>query len=95
MKLRDARKVGIKYCENNNCNYACISYSDEYEYTVTDKECKNTVYFINRNGSLDAYLGTNYAANYHKQHEKREKGRGKNGKKELSEICNYVEKSED
>lgn len=91
MTLREARKAGIKCCENNNSSYACISYSNDCEYTVTNKENNNTVYFINRNGSLDAYCGTNYAINYHKERERRENGRGKSLKKRVAELFNCSE----
>lgn len=91
MKLKDARKAGIKYCNDNNCSYACISFDDTYEFTVTDRQQKNTVYFINRNGSLDAYQGTNFASSFHKEYEKRNNGRGNNGKREMAEMCNCVD----
>ena len=38
MKLSDVRKLGIKYCEENNCNYTYISHNDVEEFYLTDKE---------------------------------------------------------
>ena len=91
MKLKDARKVGIKYCEENDCSYACISFSEIYEFTVTSQETKNTVYLVNRNGSLDPYYVTNYAKNYHKEREKKESGRGNGSKRAVAELLNCAE----
>lgn len=52
MKLKDVRKIGIEYCEQNNCAYTYISHDDVNEFYLTEKEDKHTVFFLNKNGSL-------------------------------------------
>ena len=89
MKLKDVRKLGIKYCEENNYNYAYISHDKISEFYLTDKETKYTVFLVNKNCSLDAYLDTNYAADFHKELKRRKNNRKKNdGKRRMVEICN-------
>lgn len=89
MKLKDVRKLGIKYCEENNCNYTYISHDDTNEFYLTDKEHKCTVFTVKRNGSLDAYLSTNYAADFHKELKRRKNARMNNGKRQMAEMLNH------
>lgn len=93
MKLRDVRKLAIKYCAENNNNYAYISHDNVSEFYLTDKETKYTVFLVNKNGSLDAYLNTAYAAEFHQELKRRKNSRRKDskktGKKKVAEICNH------
>ena len=89
MKLKEVRKLGIKYCEENNCNYTYISHDNVSEFYLTDTEGKHTVFLVNRNGSLDAYLATKYATDFHKELKRRKKNRRENGKRKIAEMCNY------
>lgn len=93
MKLKDVRKLGIKYCEENNCSYTYISHNNAQEFYLTDKEDKHTVFLINRNGSLDACRTTEYAVDFHKELKRRRSNRRKSGKRQIAEIHNreYVE----
>lgn len=86
MKLKEARNLAIKYCEENNCNYTYISHSDVEEFYLTDKEDKHTVFFVNKNGSLNACRTTQYAIDFHKELKKRKKNRRKNYKKKMAEM---------
>ena len=43
---------------------------------------------LNKNGSMDAYLGTKYAADFHKEYKKRNNKRNSD-KKKLADMCNY------
>lgn len=88
MKLKDVRKLGIKYCAENNCNYTYISHDNVNEFYITEKEDKHTVFIVKRNGGLNAYRGTNYAIEFHKELKKRKNNKRKNGKKEIAEILN-------
>ena len=88
MKLKEVRKLGIKYCEENNCNYTYISHDNVSEFYLTDKEGKHTVFLVSRNGSLDAYLTTKYATDFHKELKRRKKNRRENGKRKIAEIAN-------
>lgn len=88
MKLKDVRKLGIKYCEENNCNYTYIAHDSVNEFYITEKEDKHTVFLVKKNGGLNAYRGTNYAADFHKELKKRRSDRRKNGKREIAEILN-------
>ena len=88
MKLKEVRNAAIKYCEENNCNYTYISHNDADEFYLTDKEDKHTVFFINKNGSLNACRSTQYAVDFHKELKKRKKNRRKNGKRTVAEIAN-------
>lgn len=88
MKLSDVRKLGIKYCEENNCNYTYISHNDVEEFYLTDKEDKHTVFFVNKNGSLRAYRSTKYAVDFHKELKRRKKNRKKNGKRKIADLAN-------
>jgi hypothetical protein len=88
MKLRDVRKLAIKYCEENNCNYTYISHDDIEEFYLTEVENQHTVFVVNKNGSLNAYRGTKYAADFHKELKKRKKNRRKNYKQKMTEAAN-------
>ena len=91
MKLKEVRKLGIKYCEENNCNYTYILHDNDSEFYLTDEQDKHTVFLVNRNGSLDACYSTRYAVDFHKELKKRRKNRRQSGKKEIAEMCNSVE----
>lgn len=88
MKLKDVRKLGIKYCEENNCNYTYISHDSTNEFYLTEEETKNAVFLVNRNGGLSAYRGTSYAADFHRELKRRKKDKRRNGKKKIAEILN-------
>lgn len=88
MLLRDVRKMGIKYCEENNCNYTHISHNDSDGFYLMDREDNHTVFHVNRNGSLNACYNTNYAVDFHKELKKRKRNRRKNNKKIAAEMCN-------
>lgn len=90
MKLSDVRKLGIKYCEENNCNYTYISHDNVEEFYLTGKEDKHTVFFLNKNGSLRACRNTEHAVNFHKELRRRKKNRRNNGKRAVAEIVNHV-----
>lgn len=94
MKLKEVRKLGIKYCEENNCNYTYISHDNDSEFYLTDEEDKHTVFFVNKNGSLKACFATKYASDFHKELRKRRKNRRQGGKREVAEMCNYVEETD-
>ena len=96
MTLKEVRKLGIKYCEENKCNYTYISYEDTRKFYLAEKENANTVFTVNKNGSLRAYIKTNYAADFHKELKRRKNVRRSNGKKKVAEIHNreYVEVAE-
>lgn len=95
MKLSDARKLGIKYCEENNCNYTYISHNNVEEFYLTDKEGKNTVFFLNKNGSLRTCRNTEYAVGFHKELKRRKKHRRSNGKRKIAEVANRVENEDE
>ena len=96
MKLREARKACIKYCEENKCNYVCISYNDVDEFYCSDNENNETVFFVGKNGSLRVCRNTNYAMEFHKELKRRKNKRKNNYKKKIAEMCNHVEEeSED
>lgn len=86
MKLKEARNLAIKYCEENKCNYTYISHNNTEEFYLADKEDKYTVFFINRNGSLHPCRYTEYAVNFHKELKKRKKHK-RNGEKKKCCIC--------
>ena len=88
MKLRDVRKLGIEYCEENNCNYTYISHDTVKEFYLTDKEDKHTVFVMNRNGSLKACRTTEYAVDFHKELKRRKKNRMKNDKRKMADFVN-------
>lgn len=90
MKLKDVRKLGIKYCEENNCNYTFISYSDLEEFYLTNKENQHTVFYVNKNGSLKTCRNTQYAVDFHKELKRRKKSRRKSYKKAMAELHNYA-----
>ncbi len=89
MKLKDVRLLGIKYCEENNCKYTYISYDDTNKFYLADKENSHTVFFLNRNGSLDPYLVTKYSADFHKELKRRKNNRKKNDKRKVAELSNH------
>ncbi len=89
MKLKEARNLAIKYCEENKCNYTYISYSDLEEFYLTNKENQHTVFFINRNGSLKPCRSTEYAVSFHKELKRRKKHRRNNDKKNVAEMLNH------
>lgn len=95
MKLKDARKLAIKYCEENNCNYTYIAHNDVDEFYITNEEDKHTVFLINRNGSLSAYRATVYAVNFHKELKRRKNQRRKNYKRNIAEVVNHDSLDED
>lgn len=86
MKLKDVRKLGIKYCEENNCNYTYISHDNIEEFYLTESENKHTVFLVNKNGSLNAYRSTEYAVNFHKELRRRKNHRRKNNKRRVAEM---------
>ena len=88
MKLKEARNLAIKYCEENKCNYTYISHNNADEFYLTDKEDKHTVFYINKNGSLNACRSTQYAVDFHKELKKRKKNRRKNYKQKIVEVIN-------
>lgn len=95
MKLKEVRTLGIKYCEENNCNYTYIAHDATNEFYLTEKEDKHTVFFIKKNGGLNAYRGTNYAADFHKELKKRRDNRKKkDGKKRIAEILNCSDEAD-
>lgn len=87
MKLKEARNLGIKYCEENHCSYACISHNNNEEFYLVENEDKHTVFFVNKNGSLNACRNTEYAVNFHKELRRR-KNKRRNGKKSVADIAN-------
>ncbi len=95
MKLKEARNLGIKYCEENKCNYTYISYDDVEGFYLTDSEGKHTVFFIGKNGSLNACRNTEYAVNFHKELKRRKKNRKNNVKRKLAEMINRDDEAVD
>ena len=88
MKLKDVRKLAIKYCDENKCKYTYVSHNNVEEFYLTDKEDKHTVFLVNRNGSLNAYRDTQYAVDFHKELKRRRKNKRNNGKRKIVDICN-------
>lgn len=88
MKLKEARSLAIKYCEENSCNYTYISHDNVNEFYLTEKEDKHTVFFLSKNGSLNACRNTQYAVDFHKELRKRKKSKRKNYKKKMAELVN-------
>lgn len=88
MKLKEARKSAINFCEENNCNYTYVSFSDLEGFYLTSKENQHTVFLINRNGSLNAYRATQYAVDFHKELRKRKKHKKNNDKRKMAEMFN-------
>ena len=95
MKLKEARNMAIKYCEENKCNYTYISYSDLEEFYLTSKENQHTVFFVNKNGSLNACRTTQYAIDFHKELKKRKKNRRNNHKKKMAELHNRYDEEDE
>lgn len=94
MKLKETRKLAIKYCEENKCNYTYISHNDTEEFYLTDKENQHTVFFINKNGSLSACRNTPYAVDFHKELRRRKKNRKNNSKRAMAEMLNRDDEAE-
>lgn len=88
MNLKEARKLGIKYCEENKCNYTYIAHDIINEFYLTDNEDKHTVFLVSKNGSLNAYRATVYSVNFHKELRKRKNVRRKNDKRKVAEMLN-------
>lgn len=89
MKLKEVRTLGIKYCEENNCNYTYIAHDSTNEFYLTEKEDKHTVFIVKKNGGLNAYRGTIYAVDFHKELKKRRNNRKKkDSKKRIADIIN-------
>ena len=95
MKLSDVRKLGIKYCEENNCNYTYISHNNVEEFYLTDREDKHTVFYVNKNGSLRTCRNTECAVDFHKELKRRKKNRRKSDKRVIAEISNRDLTNED
>ena len=91
MKLKEARKSAIKYCEENKCNYTYVSFSDLEGFYPTAKENQHTVFFVNKNGSLNACRTSPYAVDFHKELRKRKKNRKNNNKRAVAEMLNRSE----
>lgn len=87
MKLKEARNLAIKYCEENKCNYTYISHNNVEEFYLTDKEDKHTVFFINRNGSLKPCRSTEYAVDFHKELKRRKKHKRSNNKRMMADVA--------
>lgn len=86
MKLKEARKLAIQYCEENDCNYTYISHNNTEEFYLTDKEDKCTVFFVNKNGSLKDCRNTQYAIDFHKELKRRKKNRRRSDKRTIVEM---------
>ena len=94
MKLKEARNSAINHFEQNNCNYTYISHDNVSEFYLTDKENQHTVFFVNKNGSLNACRSTQYAVDFHKELKKRKKNRKNNGKRAVAEMLNRDDETE-
>ena len=94
MKLKEARNLAIRYCEENKCNYTYIAHNSIEEFYLTNKEGKDTVFFINKNGSLRPCRSTEYAVDFHKELKRRKKNRKNNGKKAVAEMLNHSDDAE-
>lgn len=88
MKLKEARRIGIKYCEDNNCNYTLITHNDVEEFYLTPNDEKHAVFIICKNGSLKPYRGSVYSANFHKELRRRKNRRKKDGKRKIADMYN-------
>lgn len=88
MKLKEARKMAIKHCEENNCNYTYISHDNISEFYLTDNENQHTVFFVNKNGSLNACRSTQYAVDFHKELKRRKKNKKNNDKRVMADMLN-------
>lgn len=88
MNLKDARNNAIKYCNENNCKYVHIIHDEVHGFNFVENEDKNTVFLVNRNGSLDAYYGTQYASDFHKELKRRRKNKRVDSKRKLSDMVN-------
>ena len=94
MKLKDIRKLGIKYCAENNCNYTYISHDNSMEFYLTENEDKHTVFLISKNGSLNVYRDTSYASDFHKELKRRKKNKKSSGKKAIANMLNCNDEPE-
>ena len=88
MKLKEARSLAIKYCQENNQNYTHIAHDKESEFYLTDRDDSHVVFLVNRNGSLTACHNTSYSVDFHKELKRRKKNRRKYDKKKAAEIAN-------
>ena len=88
MKLKDVRKLGIEYCKKNDCNYTYISHNNTDEFYLTTNEDKHTVFFVNKNGSLNPCYSTEYSRDFHKELKRRKKDRRKTDKRKFAKECN-------
>lgn len=88
MTLKEVRKLGIEYCKNNKCNYTYISANNVGGFYLSIRGDGHTVFLVNKNGSMDAYLGTKYAVDFHKEYKKKNNKRNSD-KKKLADMCNY------
>lgn len=95
MKLKEARSLAIKYCEENKCNYTYISHNNVEEFYLTDKEDSHTVFFIKNNGTLNPCRNTQYAVDFHKELKRRKKNRNNNNKRKIAEMINRDDESVD
>lgn len=91
MTLKEARKLAIKYCEENNCSYTYISHDEVSDFYLTDEETRYTVFFVNRNGSLKVCRNGKYAVDFHKELRRRRKHKKNNGKREAAEMFNHID----
>lgn len=94
MKLKEARKFAIEYCATNKCNYTYIGHNNIDEFYLAEKEDKNTVFFVNKNGSLSAYRGTNYAVDFHKELKRRKKNRRNSDRRKIVDILNHSDETD-
>lgn len=94
MRLKEARNLAIKYCEENNCNYTYISHNNVEEFYLTEKEDKHNVFFVNKNGSLKPCRTTEYAASFHKELKRRKKNRRNSGKRVVADVANHIDLEE-
>ena len=88
MNLKEARSAGIKYCEENKCHFTYISHDNTRKFYLVEKDDANTVFTVGKNGSLKAYIHTNYSAEFHKELKRRKNVRRKNYKKKMTDTCN-------
>lgn len=88
MKLKEARSLGIKYCEENKCNYTYIAHDNTNEFYLTENNTKHTVFLVSRNGSLNAVHDTQYAMDFHRELQRRRKNRRNDNKRKMIDNCN-------
>lgn len=88
MKLKEVRKTGIKYCNENNCNYTLIAYDEVEEFYLTTNDERHAVFVVGKNGSLKPYKASVYSVNFHKERKRRKNSRKKNGKRKITDMYN-------